>query len=198
MKWFVEYINGRIVKFDRLGSRWSYMVAAASRHPDIINDKTVYMKIYCMNELYDIEDLEKELQLHEDVKHLNISPPLISCQELLRFKVGYLDGEEKIYEDPRLGVAWLITIERYGKSLSDKYFNSEIGGPGPSARNLDDETFDSLFPSERIPEDIRTQIRPLLQILKELGWCHDDIHVGNFVVRDDIVKIIDFNCISRI
>ena len=39
------------------------------------------------------------------------------------------------------------------------------------------------------------QIIPL--VMKTAGWSHDDIHAGNFVVENDIVKIIDFDCISK-
>ena len=53
-------------------------------------------------------------------------------------------------------------------------------------------------PQKYIPEHISEQIKTIILKLKETGWYHNDIHYGNFVVKDDIVKIIDFDSATRI
>ena len=203
--WFVEESDGNMIVFDHEFKRKEYLEILVVNHPDYeaykANNK-VHAKIYCLNEPFHIEHLEKNIQIYNNIGHLDITPPLIECKQLLKLKVGYFIEGEKYYEDDRLGAVYMIVTERYGQSLATKYMGLDADdpeqGPGPDTDNLNEEDFNLFFPPEDIPEHIRNQIRPLLHKLKEAGWSHDDIHVGNFVVDNDVVKIIDFDCVSRI
>ena len=203
--WFIEELNRNIISFDDESDRLTYLQVVGEKHPDYIayrSNNKVHVKIYCLNEPFHIEHLEKNIQIYDNIGDLDITPPLIECRQLLKFKVGYFIEGVKYYEDDRLGAVYIIVTERYGQSLATKYMGLDADdpeqGPGPDTDNLNEEDFNLFFPPEEIPKHIRDQIRPLLQKLKEAGWSHDDIHAGNFVVDNDVVKIIDFDCVSRI
>ena len=87
-------------------------------------------------------------------------------------------------------------------SLLSKYLNNEEGKYKCiicADRILKNQNlFDKCFPTDKIPECIRYQVKLLLTLMKFYGWSHDDCHAGNFVVDDNnVVKVIDFDCVSK-
>jgi hypothetical protein len=179
----------------------------ATKYVKIIAEK---YKVY--NEIvvkYPVERYHINIKLYDDdwypreniincsktAGNADISPKFIEFIELGQLKVGYYENEKKHkYCDVR--ILCCIITEKYGISLLEKYLNNDVsyGGPGPDSK-LILECFDDHFPS-LIPENIRQQIMPLLQKLESLGYKHDDVHAGNFLVKDDVVKIIDFDCVT--
>jgi hypothetical protein len=197
LQWFVDF-EDNIKAFNSEPDRYKYLVALAENHPDYIayraNDK-VHAKIMCVNEHFHINQIKKNIKIYNDIGHLNITPPLIEYKQLFKFKVGEIgDYEGKVYDD-KLGAVYMIVTERFGQSIATKYMGLDADdprlGPGTYTEAFDDKCYDQFFPKQ-IPENIRSQVKPLLHKLKEAGWQHEDIHAGNFVVKDEIVKIIDF------
>ncbi len=65
-------------------------------------------------------------------------------------------------------------------------------GPGEDTSTLisNPEYFDILFP-QVIPKNIKSQVWNIITTLYKLSIFLCDIHTGNFVVKDGIVKVID-------
>lgn len=91
---------------------------------------------------------------------------------------------------------YLLVSECWGISLSKMYNAKE--GPGPtSIEILDDiDLFNEYFPKDIVPNNILAEIRLLLEELHSRGYVQDDCHGGNFLIKNDIIKIIDYDMIS--
>jgi len=65
---------------------------------------------------------------------------------------------------------------------------------------LTDEVIEEFFTydEKRVPDTSLCQIRPLVKTLLDAGWIHDDLHAGNFVENNGVVKIIDFDNIIHV
>lgn len=184
------------------------------RHHDYIKYKSngnICVKLYCVFGDHLVSSLKNTIEIHKDIAHLNITPKLIECKQILKYKTGYFrNNGEKIYYNEDwynnidiVNSIYVLVTEKYGISLAEKYMNWKDGdvtlGPGPDLSLLRNrpELFEKQFPSKIIPNHIRTQIIPLVKKLEDHGWHYDDIHAGNFVVHNDIVKIIDFDCVTK-
>lgn len=204
VRYFAESDNGELHLFDSLHERMSYLTSIAESDAfviDALTNKDFHVKIECVNEDFMIESVQNHFQVFCDIKDLDITPALISFKELTKIRVGSLYHDEKQYDDG-FGTIYAIVTQRYGESLANKFFEYYDDDLliGPCATDIinDDTIFDIYFSPINIPEDIRSQIRPLLLKLQEVGWEHNDVHAGNFLVdNNNNVKIIDFNCVSR-
>jgi hypothetical protein len=170
------------------------MLEIAKNHPLYITDAKTYAKISMVP-----AGTISEIDVYNDIKNLHIAPKLLSQCKLFKAKKGTIYTNGKEFCDDEITVH-LLLIERFGKSVAETYFPEPEYGPGPPATSIlnDDIEFDALFPQHIVPVNIRLSIRQLLLKLLEKGWCHDDVHAGNFLVdENEIVKIIDFDCISK-
>jgi Lipopolysaccharide core biosynthesis protein (WaaY) len=161
---------------------------------------------YILDDDKNIETLNNVAQIHKDLDYLQITPRLIKYEKLLKCRTGWVEDGEKEYfdeDDERVGSIYIYVTEKYGISLAALYMNLPIDkpgtGPGYTALEIinNDKQFNEEFPPDKIPEHIRKQIIPLLYKIKEQGWNYNDVHVGNFVVNNDAVKIIDFKFVTK-
>lgn len=182
--------------------RDNYLCEIAKKHPYYVThslNNNIYIKLFCIYEKWSLTGLSNILNIYKDIEDLDITPALIEVKELIKCKIGEFYDNTKIYDDEdddKIGTVYMIVMENYGVSLADKYSIIQKG-PGCDISTFA-EYYDFYFPPDKIPESIRIQIKPLLRKLLKAGWKHEDIHSGNFLVYNDVVKIIDFECASRI
>jgi serine/threonine protein kinase len=155
-----------------------------------------FWKVFAMHD--DDSPLDEQLEIQAFAEQYNITPKLhLHYTEkwesgILRNNIFINDGYEFL----------LITFvfDSFGISIADKYHI--YNPPVTSEQLLNLDLFDRYFPpvinNYGIPEHIRIQIKDILQILHLHGWCHQDVHAGNFLIKDDIVKIIDFGSVRKL
>jgi serine/threonine protein kinase len=203
--WFIEDKEHDVYKEYPKNPNWkSYLIGIAEQYSIYNNLMHRYPKdTYCIviKKCDYISEYKKEhkklTELYNSINNLSISPELIEIVKLTdTIEYGWYENGEKLSFN--FNILYCIVTKKYGVSLLEKYLNNDIiqfGGPGFTS-NTFNEYFDEFFP-DTIPSIIRSQIYPLVLKFKDAGWLHDDIHAGNFVVENDIVKIIDFDCVSR-
>jgi serine/threonine protein kinase len=193
---FIEEGDQTII-FNTKWERNEYLEEIAKKKlPD--SKSNIYIKLFCIYEDINIWGLSNIINIYKDIHNLDITPALIECKKLIKYRIGYFYENTKIYEDEyddKIGSVYMITTEAYGISLADKYSINGIG-PGCTTSNFN-KYCDFYFPPDKIPEHIRNQIKTLIKCLRRVGWNHEDIHPGNFLIQNDIVKIIDFECAKR-
>jgi len=126
------------------------------------------------------EEYERTLALYRDISSLNITPALVKNIIL--------------HEDEDVFMYGLVT-ERYGESLKQKYCKGYDAVPGPDSYKVF-QKFDCYF-LDTIPLHVREQVKVLIIVLLEAGWVHCDLHAGNFVIDEGVVKIIDFDMVKK-
>lgn len=195
---FIEK-GDNIVFFNKRQDRDKYLCEIAKKHPYYITcslNDNIYTKLFPMYDEWLLTGLSNTINIYKDIENLDITPRLIEVYELVKYRIGEYYDDNKYYDaDDRVGIVYMIITEKYGISLADKYSIAQQG-PGCDLSTFT-KYYDFYFPPNKIPDHIRSQIKPLLQKLFKAGWKHEDIHAGNFLVQDDIVKIIDFECASR-
>lgn len=126
-----------------------------------------------------------------DVQPLNVTPLIYSFEKMAEIKI--FEDREYIHSL----CIYRIEMEEFGKSL-DIIYEIEEGyhRPGPTALDLreNEDLFDEFLP---IPDDVKKQVRSILEKILLVGWNYSDTHPGNFVLRDGIVKIIDYDFVQR-
>lgn len=138
------------------------------------------------------QEFELTKEFISDVEPLNVMPVIYSFEKV---------AEIKIYQNKELVDSlyiYTMEMEEYGKSL-DIVYEIEEGyhRPGPTALELreDEDLFEEFQP---IPDDIKIQVEQILEKILSVGWNYSDTHPGNFVLKDGVVKIIDYDFVQRI
>ena len=145
-----------------------------------------------------------EVDWYEELEELKVTPKL--------FDYGHLSDEKYKNHAKEINIekVFFISTEKWGISVFDKYIDRVEGlnksdkdaylGPGlfTSIYIRSPSMFDRSFPSAYIPEKIKKQIWNILMKLYDYGVEHFDIHTGNFVVKNGIVKIIDLDDCQRV
>lgn len=156
-------------------------------YPNLLNWKQdIYhykfgVSIYCSKPEKDYKQI---LEIYDSIKDANISPPLVH--------------HEIIYNKYPIFVYMLVT-ERYGKDLGELFIGEGNYLGSTSLNILDDSNeFDQAFPKNKIPNKVRQQILPLFQRFYDIGWIHNDIWCANLLLKDDVVKLIDFEYCSKV
>lgn len=168
-------------------------------------DKNLYniqFKAYDNNDIDEVR--EKYIACTKAISHLNISPKLVDfitiCDSLILGEIE--DGIKKYPPVSDISGIYAIVTEKYGISILSKYLdnNQQYSGPGISAKKIlnNKSYFSRMFPETKIPKYISDQIKDILKQMYSCGWNHDDVHAGNFLIENNIVKIIDFDCISKV
>ncbi len=146
-------------------------------------------EIYVNVKWYDLVDYYSKVVKFYGIlekEGLSVAPKLLEHGLLRTFKLS--NSECKI--------CYFVT-ERHGESLQDMY--NLRGGPGVRASEMleDKYLFTLVFPPE-IPGNYRKQIKKLLRRLLDIGWDHADVHPGNFLIKDDVVKVIEFERMKKV
>jgi len=131
------------------------------------------------------EDYNQILKIYDTIKDAYISPVLIH--------------NEILYDKGTIFVYLLVT-EIYGKDLGVLFMEGKYFAMGRSSMDIlhNNYLFHDIFPKDRIPKNIRHQIRDILWKFQELGWIHNDVWCFNILLKDGIVKLIDFEYCTKI
>lgn len=114
-----------------------------------------------------------------------------------QFTVHYSNSYED-YEEDLIYYGMILVLENCGLSIGQTY-GTNYRGPGVVSTSLfeDVSNFDDEFPPEKIPESIRQQILAILGKFHNTGYICEDVHGGNFVVKDDVVTMVDLQGLTR-
>lgn len=85
----------------------------------------------------------------------------------------------------------IIVTEKCGTSVGELYPDCIGVGPGTYSRDFLKNPEDVYFPANSIPDFVRSQIVNIIEILFDKGWSYDDIHGGNFLLKENKVYLID-------
>lgn len=132
-----------------------------------------------------------EIEFYRHLKGTELTPKLLRFGTYFSFTATY--GESGLVLDHSCA---FIGIERFGKSL-EEIFGSSLETMLSSKDMLKDgATFDRAFPPEKFPQEIRESVLELAQCLCDENADHRDFHAGNILMKDEILKVIDFECAS--
>lgn len=153
-----------------------------------------------------VDPINSECGNYMKIKHCNVAPQLlqygfITIPNIIRNELC----EDNVIIDKHISahIKYMI-IEKHGQSLFNKYagvidFDDNLLGPGLVSEELlfSAGIFATAFPSF-IPADIRTQVYDIVWLLYQNNIRLNDIHLGNFVEKDGLVKVIDLEDITLI
>nr|WIL03859.1 serine/threonine kinase [Cedratvirus plubellavi] len=125
-----------------------------------------------------------EVRAYSKLAGLKVCPKLLNHGVVLECKVH----DEQSRKVCRL-YGYYIETEMYGCTLGSMH--PELGAVYElDSRDVDvDDEFDFIFPYS---EDVKKQIRNLIDKMHQAGVYHGDLHQGNIVVKDNILRFIDF------
>lgn len=172
-----------------------------TRFEKYVTDSSVFIKATMYEESSYFNREKDAIKLLNTKKWVPV-PQLIDfgiCEyEVSLERVGIdLDDEDRV-EVVDLYACVLVT-ENCGVSIGELYKGCIDEGPGTfSECFLKEGLVDQYFPKEVVPNHVRCQIVTILQTLLDHGWSYGDIHGGNFLVKDDVVYIIDFECMEKV
>lgn len=141
-----------------------------------------------------------EIKIYNLLQPLHITPKLIKYENI---KVCDLFDDNNMILDTYY--YHYLVIEKYGESLWDlysdnnweganiyEYYDAYIKALEGNTNKEELNVFNIMFPP-CIPNEIREQVKIIYQKMVTVGYLHQDMHAGNFLVKDGIVKVIDFN-----
>lgn len=142
----------------------------------------------------DNPELYTEINNYLKIKDLDVAPRLL--------QYGYLIIPN-IVDRFSCKIIYMMT-KKWGESLFDKYAkdleaNKNYLGPGIYSEVLlfSPKTFAEHFPSF-LPIEIRNQVYDIVWLLYQNNIKLFDLHLGNFVEKDGLVKVIDMEDIKFI
>ncbi len=149
------------------------------KHPNLKNWTSYHCKIGVS--IFDSEakdDYDQILEIYSKVGD-DVSLPLIHSEILYNIYPIF---------------AYIIVTDYYGKDLAETFMGHKCECIGYSSTDVltDMHIFDTIFPKDKIPEHIRCQIMELLTKFHNYGFVHNDIHCYNILIKDDVLKLIDF------
>lgn len=163
-------------------------------------DKYFYIKVldYKLNLEKTLGSKEKEIKNYELVKHLNVTPQLLSHDCIT---ISNLIITDQINSTT---ISYMI-IEKWGQSLYHKYIKSRKDQIDPDfflGPGIPSEVFlycpqqrDYYFPAF-IPTEIMTQVYNIVLLLYQNNIGLQDIHTGNWVEKDGLVKVVDLEDVT--
>ena len=160
---------------------------------------TFYVKIKLFDEYFELFNNEvNNYKLFNENQLVKVPKLIDHCSIPYNVHVRETDknGDEDEYEATFL-IGVLVT-ENCGKTLAEIY-GIYGKGPGPGFSHfVEDNLIDEIFPSDKVPEPIRQNIMDSLQIMKNHGFEYQDIHGGNFLLKEGQLYIIDMECVDHV
>ncbi|SPN79803.1 Divergent Serine/Threonine protein kinase [Cedratvirus Zaza IHUMI] len=130
-----------------------------------------------------------EVKAYSKLANLDVCPRLLDHGVVFKYTVKSLTCSKQftVY-------GYYVETELFGESLWKRLGGEPCSGSVLSIRMgkenyIDEEEFNTCFP---YPDYIKRQVRELIEKMHKAGVYHKDLHSGNVLLKDDVVKIIDF------
>lgn len=143
-------------------------------------NRTSYVKRRISHEL---DHYLNEVQAYLRLTGMGICPALFSHDVLFEYKIiSERDSRARTF------YAYYLEVEHHGVDLAEKFGASCIYYMCKD-KPLNKQELALRFP---YPQDVQTQIIDLVERMYKAGVYHKDLHSGNMLIKDGVVKIIDF------
>lgn len=197
-------ITGSIMYIAKANVR-AFLTNYANRIPIISeynNNPDVYVKVMVD---FDLSAYNNELKMYNMLESEGITPKIVYHNLVVECKCYKLykneEGVEVAYHENETCYATVLVTTNCGETVAEKYLDESFRGPGSNSTDVttDSLLFEELFPSDRVPDHIGSQILEILNLIYcTYNVSHDDIHAGNFLVdSEEKVRIIDFSWITE-
>jgi thiamine kinase-like enzyme len=134
---------------------------------------------------------QNEIEAYSKLTGLDVCPRLLDHGVVFTYKIIQEKDSRRFYKTkPKKAqeytyYAYYVETELHGKSLGVEH--NAIG-----TLCLDSRDTEKKFNFSPYPEFVQKQIRELAGKMHRAGVYHGDFHPGNLVIKDGIVKVIDF------
>lgn len=154
-------------------------------YPKLLDWKEYHCKFGIVIDNKAKNDYCQQLEIYEAIKNANISPRLIH--------------NEILYDKSPIFI-YLFVTEKYGKDLGEVFIDGRVEHIAESSDKLltNEQLFEEVFPKNRIPNMVILQIKDLLQRFQDIGYIHNDVWCRNLLIKDGVVKLIDFEYCTKI
>nr|WIL02794.1 serine/threonine kinase [Cedratvirus borely] len=134
---------------------------------------------------------QNEIKAYSKLTGLNVCPGLLDHGVVFTYKIIQEKDTRRFYKTKPNKVqehtyyAYFVETELHGHSLGLEY--DTVG-----TLCLDSRDVEKRFNFSSYPKFVRRQISGLVDKMHEAGVYHGDFHPGNLVIKDGVVKAIDF------
>lgn len=147
---------------------------------------------------YLFDHVKKCFKAHEILRHTSLIPRIY--HERIIFCKSYtqnLKGEDEPDEEYQIVE---LVMEKLGESLDNFVpldVRNNFNGPGMSMNyeGLNEKDFEQLFPLNYFSADIIQKVKSTIIEITKLGIYLEDIHPGNFLLFQNTIFAIDFECV---
>nr|WIL04318.1 divergent serine/threonine protein kinase [Cedratvirus lena] len=142
---------------------------------------------------HDLVLYQNEIKAYSKLTDLDVCPKLLHHEVVFDCKVSYKLLGSTLEEDKGEFTlyGYYLEVERYGVDLVEKFGKASSSSVYcmNKDRPFNKQELALCFP---YPQHIQTQIIDLVEKMYKAGVYHKDLHSGNVLIKDEVVKIIDF------
>nr|WIL04319.1 divergent serine/threonine protein kinase [Cedratvirus lena] len=134
---------------------------------------------------------QDEIKAYSRLADVDVCPRLLDHGIVFEYRIIQEKDSRRFYKtkpnktQEHTYYAYYVDTELHGCSLTEEY--STIG-----TLCLDSRDVEKMFNFSSYPKFVRKQISGLVDKMHEAGVYHGDFHPGNLVIKDGVVKAIDF------